>query len=250
MDLADVDVLGLQREVEFAEDGLAQAVAGQNTTGGAGTIYAETPADEPGHGWLILKGNGSGPQANELTNADPFSDLDAELRFAKVTFTNGVMALVRAGNVFDLRGCEIVAADVSGKNNGIRLNGGTLLWPEGEGFVAEVACRLECVTAPGISSKKIVVKPCGNLLINAAWSWAGDVVLSNHATLSFACDYRIKSLTVNDTTARVFLNGHVLKIAKPKPKNWTMPSYVVPGADADGNPGRIKWVKGILFYVR
>ena len=146
-------------------------------SGSPGTIYGETAADEPGQGWLVMKGNGTVADVCECSYADPFTFETKELHFARMTFTNNVMMRVYAGCTLDLRGTEVVAADVSGRTNGIRLNGGTLVWPEGEESEAEIACRIQCVTAPVIPSEKIVAKPYGNLLLNTAWSWAGDVVL-------------------------------------------------------------------------
>ena len=165
----------------------AQAVAGSASTGGPGTIYAETAADEPGEGWLILKGNNSAPQANkDLTNGDPFTPSVTTLHFAKLTLTNRVTAVVRSGNTFDLRGTEVVAADKSGTVNGIRLDdGGAVLFDEGEGSQATVSCTLDCRTDPEIKAEEIVCTPYGDLRLTTAYTMPGALTLDGgKATLT------------------------------------------------------------------
>ena len=77
-----------------------------------------------------------------------------------------------------------------------------------------------------------------------------SLVLGGYARLSLTDNVRVSSLEVLDQKPKVFLNGHVLKINQPEPKDWVMPSYIIPGEDAEGNPGRIEWKTGLILFLR
>lgn len=77
-----------------------------------------------------------------------------------------------------------------------------------------------------------------------------SLVLGGYARLSLTDNVRVSSLEVLDQKPKVFLNGHVLKINQPEPKDWVVPSYIIPGEDAEGNPGRIEWKTGLILFLR
>ena len=79
-------------------------------------------------------------------------------------------------------------------------------------------------------------------------------ILRNTVGLNITADAKIGALVVEGTKPKVYLNGHTLKINTDRPADWpkdgTLPSFVVPGADAEGNPGRIVWRQGVMVFVR
>lgn len=159
----------------------AEAIALTRSTsaGGSGTVYGETAADTPGKGWLIMKGNGVCSTDIELNNGDPFTYETTYLNFAKLTVTNNLMILVAPGNTLDLRGTEVVATDVANRTNGIRLNGGSVLFEEGALGIDLVSCRMDCVTMPAFPGGTLKTLAFGDLrfLASGGFAYTGDVIL-------------------------------------------------------------------------
>ena len=145
----------------------AQAVPGSASTssGSHGTIYGETASDVPGEGWLVMRGNGVVATEKECGYGDPFTFETTSLHFAKITVTNNAIFRVHAGCTLDLRGTEVVADDVAGRTNGIRLNGGTLVFAEGAEAENVVNCYLDCQTAPTFPGGTLRVAPGGKLYL-------------------------------------------------------------------------------------
>ena len=83
---------------------------------------------------------------------------------------------------------------------------------------------------------------------NATW------VLRNTVGLNITADAKIGNLVVEGAKPKIYLNGHTLKINSVRPADWpkdgTLPSFVVPGVDADGNPGKIIWKQGLMLIVK
>lgn len=83
---------------------------------------------------------------------------------------------------------------------------------------------------------------------NATW------ILRNTVGLNITADAKIGNLVVEGAKPKIYLNGHTLKVNAYKSADWpndgTLPSFVVPGVDADGNPGKIIWKNNFIFIVR
>ena len=95
-----------------------------SSTGAPGSIYAETAADEPTHGWYIVRGNGYMPD-NANRYHFPFTPEIMTLHFAKLTITNNMYVCVDSGCTLDLTGTEVICADKDANRNGIfTQNGG------------------------------------------------------------------------------------------------------------------------------
>ena len=79
-------------------------------------------------------------------------------------------------------------------------------------------------------------------------------VLRNTVGLNITADAKIGNIVVEGTKPKVYLNGHTLKINTDRPADWpkdgTLPSFVVPGVDAEGNPGKVIWKQGLTLIVR
>lgn len=192
---------------------LAEAVAERAKTGGPGTIYAETAADQPGEGWLIMKGNGSDPQAKaDIANGDPFPHGEASIHVSKLTLTNQVTLVVRADHTLDLSGTKSVAADVPGRNNAIRLDGGRVVFVGDEQSEAKIGCPINCLTEPEISTGSIVCEAWGNLVLTKNFSYDGDIVLDGgsliaQGNLTVSGDVTVKAGGVFCTDALTFVDG-------------------------------------------
>ena len=79
-----------------------------------------------------------------------------------------------------------------------------------------------------------------------------EVDIGVHGTMNLMADLKIKNL-VYDATARLRLNGHVLKIGTKRPKDWPetgLPSWVDAGGTPE-NPGRVEWqIPGLMILLR
>lgn len=93
--------------------------------GAPGTIYAETPDDTPGKGWLIFKDNGR-PHLFAANNAYPFTTGVTQTDYARITITNMASIYLPEGTTLDLRTATFDKDDIPGVYNGVYMAGGTL----------------------------------------------------------------------------------------------------------------------------
>ena len=72
------------------------------------------------------------------------------------------------------------------------------------------------------------------------------------ATLNLMRDTTVSSIAVLKDSASIRLNGHVLSVTGPcrKSVRAKILRQTVPVEDAEGNPGRIDWVRGLMLIVR
>ena len=127
-----------------------------NGPNGVGTVYAETAADEPQHGWLIFKGDGNSRESWGCAHyADPFAYDVSELKFAKITLTNNVMMLVYTGKTLDISDTVIECADANASAvNGIAVLG-SLATRSGAGSCQKINCRIDAYGDLGAESEKL-----------------------------------------------------------------------------------------------
>ena len=156
---------------------LADATSPRTSNHGAsGTIYGETAADAPGHGWLILKGNGT-IQSKTSCYPTPFTKEYTSVALARLTLTNNVLLLLDAGNTLDLSRTEVIADDTSVRN-GIYLDGGTLVIdPDAQ----EIDCVVKAKTPLAFVTRTLAVGRNGNI-----WSFGADVSVSNDLVVAAA----------------------------------------------------------------
>ena len=76
--------------------------------------------------------------------------------------------------------------------------------------------------------------------------------LGAYSTLNLTADATVSSLVLEDDTVRIKLNGHRLSVMeKPSLKiRKEILSHVIPGEDAEGNPGTLVWPSGLILMVR
>ena len=168
---------------------------GNGTNAGApGTIYAETPADTPGRGWLIFKDNGA-THSSKYTNANPFTPDTTLADFARITVTNNARIYIAPGDTLDLRNTVFEAPDTSG----VYLDGGTLKPAAGGNIYYDVttAAGLGGLDAPSVAFHS------GSSLeiVTAAATYTGDMAIDSGILATVAT-----SLTVDGDLA---LNGTI-----------------------------------------
>ena len=162
--------------------------------GSPGTIYAETAADEPGKGWLIVKG--SGRDAAERLLMTPFGE-DGLNEFSRFTLTNAVTVGIVGGT---LKAAEtlIEYADVAGVRNSFCIKDGTLDFGEGEfsfggnivyaGSGSINAATLEFLPGGSLSVSTVGGQCGGNLVFDAgtAFTVSGPFSVSGNLTMTGA----------------------------------------------------------------
>ncbi len=188
-----------------AFDPARQCTATSTTTGGGtyagapGTIYAETPADVPGRGWLIFKDNGNN-HASNFCNANPFKpgvDSVSALDYSRITVTNNAKIYLAAGNTLDLRGVIFDTPDKSG----VCLNGGTLI-PAAGGVI-----NYDVIAASGlgnVDSPSLTFETGSSLaIVTANATYTGDMTIGNGVTATVATTLTVDGdLVLNGTIRR------------------------------------------------
>ena len=170
---------------------------GNGTNAGApGTIYAETPADTPGRGWLIFKDNGA-THSSKYTNANPFTPDTTLADFARITVTNNARIYLAPGNTLDLRNTVFEAPDTSG----VYLDGGTLKPAAGGDIYYDVtsAGKLSGLDAPSATFRS------GSSLevVSYADTYAGDMTIESGVTATVATSLTVDgNLTLGGTIRR------------------------------------------------
>jgi hypothetical protein len=161
-------------------------------SGGPGTIYAETAADTPQEGWLILKGNGVMPDS-AWRYGNPFTKDYTSLHFARITLTNTVYLTVEPGRTLDLRGTEVVAAP-SSQVNGIYMAGGDLVLDPVD---QPISSYLKIANGYELDTAKLTIGANGNLwYLTTPAPFGGDIEVAAGGTLTIA-----KTLTVDGSMA-------------------------------------------------
>ena len=142
--------------------------------GGPGTIYAETPADDPGKGWLILKDNGYGHN-RQPCNADPFNEDGTFGGFARLSLLNGAQALVREGESLDLGG-TVVETDAT---SCLQILGGSFVAPP-----TGVSFNIAIVNSPSTYEGDLLVNEGAVVTDDAGLTVTGNLVLNGTMTRS------------------------------------------------------------------
>ena len=101
-----------------------------NNMGAPGTIYLETAADVPQHGWLLVKGNGGdfihNSAPSPMNYADPFAYGEADtLSFSRLTLMGAARLRLSSGKTLDIRNTVVEFDDKT--KCGFHFGGGTLL---------------------------------------------------------------------------------------------------------------------------
>ena len=163
---------------------------GDGTNAGApGTIYAETPADTPGRGWLIFKDNGA-THSSKYTNANPFTPDTTLADYSRVTVTNNARIYLATGNTLDLRNTVFEAPDTSG----VYLDGGTLKPAAGGDIYYDVTSAGGLV---GLDSPSATFRSGSSLeVVSYADTYTGDMTIQSGVTATVA-----SSLTVDGDLA-------------------------------------------------
>ena len=170
----------------------------KGTKGGApGTIYAETPADIPGKGWLIFKDTGHTHSIN-FANANPFpygTTLVSD--YAKITITNNAKIYLGPDTTLDLRAMPFEAPDTSG----VYFNGGTLKPAVGGGIDYDVTTA---VGLGGLDAPSVAFHSGSSLeVITADATYTGDMTLDSGVTATVATSLTVDGdLTLNGTIRR------------------------------------------------
>ena len=171
--------------------------------GGPGTIYAETPADPSGRGWLILKDNGVNHSAKYI-NANPFplgvTSVSAA-DYSRITVTNNAKIYLAAGTTLDLRGLRFDSTDTSG----VYLDGGTLVPAADGGIDYDVTTS---AGLGGIDAASVTFRDGSSLKIDTVdATYAGDLAVDAGVTVQTE-----KTLTVDGDLT---LNGTVTHTKGP-----------------------------------
>ena len=173
---------------------------GDGTYGGApGTIYAETPADVPGRGWLIFKDNGNN-HSSSYCNANPFKPGVASVSatdYARITVTNNAKIYLAAGNTLDLRGLTFETPGTSG----VCINGGTLI-PAAGGNI-----NYDVVSYSGLGnldSPSVTFGTGASLAIATAYAtYTGDMTIGAGVTATVGTSLTVDGdLVLNGTIRR------------------------------------------------
>ncbi|NLC82486.1 MAG: hypothetical protein GX748_15010, partial [Lentisphaerae bacterium] len=163
-----------------------------DNSGGPGTIYAETAADTPQEGWLILKGNAVMPDS-AWRYGNPFTQDTPSLHFARITLTNTVYLTVETGRTLDLRGTEVVAAP-SSQVNGIYMAGGDLVLDPVD---QPITSYLKIANGYELDTAKLTIGANGNLwYLTTPAPFTGDIEVTAGGKLTIA-----KTLTVDGNMA-------------------------------------------------
>lgn len=186
-------------ESDFSDYDIVTLATAKSTSNGAapGTIYAETAADTPTEGWLILKGNGTLPGSSRQY-ATPFTPSITSATFAKLTLTNNVYFVLDAGQTLDLSAAEVVADDANAAAaNGIYLNGGTLLVNESR-FVQNFGVSAAVPWIP--DTDEWVIAGRGALTVGSEMNFAGSLTVKDACKLTVNAPLRVGGdVTLEDT---------------------------------------------------
>ena len=164
--------------------------------GAPGTIYAETPADTAGKGWLIMKDNGTSHTSN-YANANPFTPDITIADYSRITVTNNAKIYLAAGNTLDLRATTFDAPDTSG----VYLNGGTLKPAAGGDIHYDVAT---VAGLGGIDASSVSFRSGASLAVaTVAATFDGDMSIGNNVTATVTSSLTVDGdLTLNGTIKR------------------------------------------------
>ena len=171
---------------------------GDKTAAGApGSIYAETPADIPGKGWLIFKDNGAA-HSRIYANANPFpygTTLVSD--YAKITVTNFARIYLGPDTTLDLRTMPFEAPDSSG----VYFNGGMLKPATGGNIYYDVTTA---VGLGGLDAPSVAFHSGSSLeIVTAAATYTGDMTLDNDVTTTVATSFTVDGdLTLNGVIRR------------------------------------------------
>ncbi len=163
--------------------------------GGPGTIYAETPADTPGRGWLILKDSGAS-HTFKYANAYPFTPGIALADYSRVTVTNNAKIYLTPGNTLDLRNTVFEASDTSG----VYLDGGALKPAAGGDihYYVVSAGRLNDIDASSLTFRSGATLA----VITSDDAFAGDVTIGSGVTATVATSLTVDGDLALDGTIR------------------------------------------------
>ena len=81
-------------------------------------------------------------------------------------------------------------------------------------------------------------------------------VLENVFDINLVADAVMGDLYIKGTKPKIYLNGHTLRIRTDRhdifdadeEARWA--AQIIPGEDAEGNPGKIVWKQGLLLLLR
>ena len=168
----------------------------KDRAGAPGTIYAETPADTPGRGWLICKDNGYS-HASKADNANPFTPDITLANYSRITVTNNAKIYIQAGDTLDLRATEVIASDTSG----VYLDGGTLKPATGGGIDYDVTTA---VGLDGLDAPSVVFHSGSSLqIVTADATYTGDMTIDSGVTATVATTLTVDGdLALNGTISR------------------------------------------------
>ena len=174
-DFSDYDIVSL---VSAANGG------GNRNYGSCGTVYAETAADTPGEGWLILQGDGH-VQGSAFRYPNPFAYDVTSLKFAKITLGGKVYLRIPSGCTLDLHGTEIslINGETFLDDRLVPDADGTLVFPD----TFTLGCGLSFGNNEvSIQLDKLIVANGGGLIVNNKLTISGDLAVAAGGTVT--CD--------------------------------------------------------------
>ena len=174
---------------------LVQAISPNiNNCGSPGTIYAETAADEPGKGWLIIKG--CGKNTTEPFYMSPFGD-DQLGEFSRITLAGNVTVAV-SGGTLNVAETTIDVAD-DGYQNIFCVKDGVLDYGEQD---VEMSGAISFGGTGSLKAKSVKLLSGGSLSVSAAGgNLAAPLAAVAGSTLTVAGPFGVSGdVTLTDAT--------------------------------------------------
>ena len=103
------------------------------------------------------------------------------------------------------------------------------------------------------------VGACGSLSgETCTYDGGWDVTPSGAGNLNLTTNATVADIVMTGSKPKLYLNGHKLRVKAEQhalgaatDPDWTKNAQIIPGEDADGNPGRIVWGSiGMMIFVR
>lgn len=165
-----------------------------NNCGSPGTIYAETAADEPGKGWLIIKG--CGKNTTEPFYMSPFGD-DQLGEFSRITLASNVTVAV-SGGTLNVAETTIDVAD-DGYQNIFCVKDGVLDYGEQD---VEMSGAISFGGTGSLKAKSVKLLSGGSLSVSAAGgNLASPLAAVAGSTLTVAGPFGVSGdVTLTDAT--------------------------------------------------
>ena len=203
-------------------------LSGGNAFGQSGTIYAETPQDTPGEGWLILKSTAIASK-NEYCNMVPVAsyDDDGPVKYARITVINSsAKAYVPEYATVDMSAMEVGMVPST-----VVLGGGT--WkPPFDGVIDFPVVSYGGLAGIDAESVNFVSGSSLVLKFDESEPYAGDMTIGDGVTVTV-------SETLMQIGGDLTVNGTINRVESTVPANPKAISIMVGGDLTVGATGVI-----------